>query len=656
MTRVFTSKKLLTNISNYLTINELLRFSLIDKSTYFSKLNPISNPLINSLYRFQVIRKLYLNGLDDYFDTEKEKEIIDDYNITQNDWRKIYIEIMHHFSNFHHENKKDYLKAIYGRFKDHLYLPFIRKSNIVLENKESSFHQLYFYDFNRNNAIISNHFDKYLDLKNNGFIGKDSDNFIIRKKLFFENEFLNFDELAKNVQENNNYIEILERIINYDYKAIDYLYLEKNIIGFNNVVLDFILWLNHTVILFSKFLHSQINIYCYDSKIGSENELIKMYTRTHDNFVNFSLSINEHFNNLNIIINYLYRFTKDKTKSYYQFSLYKMLFNIMKKEIYDKIKPYLVPQFKILVEQYCQELFENVSNERKQSFDSGTKPDSNDSFEEDDDLEMVDCDSSFNEENKEISKKHLLNFFMKCITDLSINEKNALAINHSNIKMDDNYLMYENILINSFVGGINYFIINEKKPIDNIFEVVKNLLSIKDEYYKSVNLGNYNGFNFIRRTKKSIFKKIEECLEKNLYHILKKDYCEFIENNNHDKEVKNAKIKKINRFINQNMKEIVDELDQEEKRKLEKLQEEEIDKIKNEFTFIVNSNKYASNIVNIKELIDIYFNNVALDYVVLLKEILYSVYAEKKLYSELDNKIICLLKNNNSINSNSIVI
>ena len=54
----------------------------------------------------------------------------------------------------------------------------------------------------------------------------------------------------------------------------------------------------------------------------------------------------------------------------------------MKKEIYDKIKPYLVPQFKILVEQYCQELFENVSNERKQSFDSGTKPDSNDSFED----------------------------------------------------------------------------------------------------------------------------------------------------------------------------------------------------------------------------------------------------------------------------------
>ena len=44
-------------------------------------------------------------------------------------------------------------------------------------------------------------------------------------------------------------------------------------------------------------------------------------------------------------------------------------------------------------------------NERKKSFDSRAKLDNNDNYEEDDFLEMVDCDLSFNEEKKEIAIK-----------------------------------------------------------------------------------------------------------------------------------------------------------------------------------------------------------------------------------------------------------
>ena len=657
MSSMFTNEKILSNVSGYLLMNDLLFFSPVNKSIHYTKLNPISNPLINSFYCFHAIRKLYISELDDYVDTKKEKEIIDDYNITKNNWKKIFSEIMHHLSNFPYNDKKDCAIAVYRRFKDHIYLPFIRKANLTLENKESSLHQLYFYDFNKNNAFMANHFDKYLDIKNSGFIVKDPDDFIIRKNLFFENDLLSFNELVRNVQENNYYKEILEKIINYDYIAIDDLYCKNDMKRTNVVVLNFILWLNHCAILFSRFLFSKINIYCYDNKIGGDNELIKEYVRTHDNFVNFSLSINEHFNNLNIIINYLYRFIKDKTKRYYQFSLYKMFFNIMKKEIYDKIKPYLGPAFKILVEQYCQELFENVSNERKQSFDSGTKPGSNESSEEDD-LEMVDCDSSFNEESKEISKKELINFFMKCITDLSIDEKNSLAINHSNMKMDENYIIYENILINSFVEGVESFIVKEKKPMDEMFVTVKSLLSINDEYYKNVNLGNYNGFNFIRRTKKLIFNNIQKCLEKNLHQNLREDFFEFIKinNNNNDKKGKYINNKKINYVINKNIKEKIDELEREEKIKLEKIQEEEINKIKNEFTEIINSNKISYNIINYKECINTYFDNVALDNILLLKELICSAYFEKKLYSEFDDKIIYLLKGNNYVDNRSVII
>ena len=272
------------------------------------------------------------------------------------------------------------------------------------------------------------------------------------------------------------------------------VYNENNMIGVNNSVMDFILWLNHSAILFSRLLYSQMIIYC-DNKNG--NELIIQFVKNHENFVNFSLSINEQFNNLNVIINYLYRFIKDKTKKYCGFSLYKLFFNIMKKEIYDKLMTHLELKFKILVELYCKELFAIDNNERKLSFESRTKQDSNDSDEENDDFEMNECDLSLNEENKELTKKDIIDNFMKCVTDLSIDEKNALCINHSNLKMNENYIKYENILINSFVKEIDICLTKEKFLVEQIFEIVKNLFSIRIECSKRINSLNDNSFKFI---------------------------------------------------------------------------------------------------------------------------------------------------------------
>ena len=60
MTSPLESENIITNISTYLPPNDLFLFSAINKSTYDSKLNPINNPLINSLYRSHVISKIYL--------------------------------------------------------------------------------------------------------------------------------------------------------------------------------------------------------------------------------------------------------------------------------------------------------------------------------------------------------------------------------------------------------------------------------------------------------------------------------------------------------------------------------------------------------------------------------------------------------------------
>ena len=646
MTSVLGNENIITIISKFLPSNDLFSLSAIDKETYNTKLNPKKNPLVNSLYRSYVLEKVYFSEFSEEEEIIKEKEIIDDYNITQNNWKNIYIEIMRNLSNFHYEDKKNIKKDVYNRFCYHTYLPFIRKENIILENKESSLHQYYCYDFHKNNRIITNHYDKFLDLNNNCFIVNDKDNFILRQNLFFENELLNFNEILINLKANNTNIEILEKIINLDYKSLDDFYCKNNMREINNVILDFIIWLNHSVILFSKLLYSKIKIYFDDIKKG--NELIKEYIEIHNNFINFSLSINEQYKNINIIINYLYRFIKDKTQKYFQFSLHKMIFNIMKNELYDKIKPYLEQPFKLIVAQYCQEIFslEN-KNERRPSFDTGIKceEENNNSFNENDDLEMVDCDcdSSFELDKKEMSLKDIINYFMKCMTDLSINEINANFINHSNIKMDENYINYENILINSFVDEIDNCLRKENNSTLDLFIIVKNILSICDENNRRINLEKYNGFNFIRRTKKLIYKKVKKYLKKKICQNINDEFNKIIlgnsnSDNNKGKNNENAK------NINQSMREMIAELDNEEKKQLDIKIEKKITKIKNDLTSLANSNNNFCNIVNIAQIINNYIENVALENIVTLKFILTCFFIEKKLYIETDNKIVAILK------------
>ena len=71
-----------------------------------------------------------------------------------------------------------------------------------------------------------------------------------------------------------------------------------------NEVINFLLWLNCTVVNFAKFLFSHISIYEI-SKNDNNNKLISEFDIIHNEFINFSLLIKEHFNNINIIINYL---------------------------------------------------------------------------------------------------------------------------------------------------------------------------------------------------------------------------------------------------------------------------------------------------------------------------------------------------------------
>ena len=627
MKSIFQVENIATNVSNFLQLKGLLFLSSVNKELYYTKLNPVHNSIVNTHYRDLVFKEIYFNDLDDEEKAKNKDEFLDDYKITNNNWKQIFIDLNHLYYDYDFIVKKNYSKDVFYRFKLHIYLPFVRKSNKILENKESSLHQYYCYDFNDNKRIYT-YYDKYLDLENNGFKGQNSKNFLFRKNLTFENEFLGINELIHNVQGNNEFKLLVERIINYDYVSIDKQYYNNKT---NNEVFDFIIWLNHSAILFSKFLYSFINIHCYEPK--NKNELIIEYTKAQNDFVNFSLSINEFFSNINIIINYLYRFIKDKTKSYNDFSIYKMFFNIMKKELYDKLQKNLILDFKNLVEQYCKELLDFVDNKRTSSFVSNAKTDCGDDFAEDEELDLIIDELPLeNEENKEMTKIEIINNFMACITDLSIDERNALCINHSNIKMDDNYQIYEKILIEVFVNEINNCINKEKKPIENIYSIFANILSIKHQD----DIKENKGFNFINRTKKLLFDA------RNIFRIIESEFLVYFQNintNNKQNTIENIKI--IN---NENLKKLIDELNKEEKLKIDNTYNDLLNKMKNEFETKTNINcKSNNNIINSKEAIDNYFETKN-DNFILLKTILCNYYLEDKLYADINSRIKYLLK------------
>ena len=644
MNKSLKTVNIITNISKFLTFNEIIFFSMINKNTYTLLLNPIHNANINSFYREFAYKKFYLNELsEDDEETEKKEEIIlDYYELTKNNWKLIYQNLLNNYYNYPNQ---DIVKLIYKSFKIHLYLPGLRKSNKYLEFKFSSLHQLVSYDISLCNNIIYNHYNKYLN-ENGFFIEKTKTNdFMLKKTLHFENEFLKFNQQLNNFRNDLNLIQFLEKLSNYDYDYLDNIYINNNV-NHNNIIFIFILWLNHTIIIFAKFIYRFVNIYTFsNNNQNNENKLLKQFINKHNDFVNFSLLINERLNNINLIINYLKKFiliknndnnTNNDKKLFNYFSIYKLCINIMKKEFYDKLKNKIKTNFEIITNKYINDLFENSNNENN---DSKTKEDSN-SFEEyENNLEDENFDCSLLDENNELSNKEIVEKIMLCITDLGINEYNSNLINHSKLIMNEDYKEYENILINAFRNKINKYF-EEEKNIKELFIIIKKAISSKNEDIDNISKDNEISLNIIKRSKKIIFFAIMDSLKENIIKKIKEDILKYIQKCN--QTIINNKNKNI--LIGKNII-----LSDEEKNKLNEAQKiiilnlynNELDKIKKD---LIKSKK----VKNMSVLINNYFDYSKCYFVSVLKEILSYFYMEVEYFSKMDNKIVNIISKGNN--------
>ena len=126
-------------IFEYLSLKDIMIFSFTNKYNY--NLVHSNNVYVNYLWKQQCFKTFY--PISFYFNqtnsTNSEKMI----------WRTIFIEMSNNKKLLNDEKYERASDLVYDAIKTHLYVPHLRKINHVLENSFNSAHQIFFYDYIR---------------------------------------------------------------------------------------------------------------------------------------------------------------------------------------------------------------------------------------------------------------------------------------------------------------------------------------------------------------------------------------------------------------------------------------------------------------------------------------------------------------------------
>ena len=668
---------LLNIIARYIKYKDIFNFSLTNKSIHYL-FNEENNPYINSLFRDLVFNKYYnIKNIRQFYN---ENIMDDDYKISKRNWKNIFKNL---FINSQIFLDNEISELIYNSFKIHYYLTYQRKENAILEYENSTLHQLMCYDLKKKVLIEKNYYDKFF--KKNNLNGENS-NFKIkplRKELVFEEELANFQLELSSYKENKN---ILKMVLDYAYEDLDKLYYSNFSFDIDldrdkdkkenkndskskrkfNLIYYFLIWLNHTFILFTNLLYNFV-IQFKDS--GSAKQIISSYSKTHSNLINFGLLINEKLNNVNIIINYI-REEKEFSEIEHpkKFSIYEMLLNLMQKNFYEKLKPILKENLEKMIKNFIEDKFQkkkiNVSFDSNYIETSNSEIINDENNVDDDNYDLylndsgeegfsLEEDNELNDEDTNMTDQEVIEQYFNLILDFSINGENSPYINHSKIILNQTYIENENSMINIFLDNLRKkFIIDEEKEYLNekyLFEEevesLNDLFSLLKKYGKSDSNKNGN-INLINRTKLNIFKNSESMVF---------NYLEQINNKRFIIALKNEE--KGNKVANENKKNTLNNISVNDFNLNDKKYYNKTENI----LFINKLNDLKNNLINcnlnmteirrdkIEELADRYINNNENKLIMITKDIMYLYFNQYNLFSHQDNKILDeLFKNKNN--------
>ena len=523
---------------------------------------------------------------------------------------------------------------------------------------------------------------------------------ILREGLYFENELKDFRTVFDKFINNIEYKNIIFNAVKYNYEILDYIYENDYYNKFNNNIIKLILWITHSFILYSKYIYKYISSFNDDT---DEKTILMEFFHKHNEIINCALLLNSNFENINIIINQFIihysdknnkdifcssqtslkdnnefsssnknislsglsalfpeskNFTLDsKSNSTYNnedfvfnikdsFSFYKLFLNIIKKNIYDKLSTILNKKFIILINKYYKNLFENFQikdnkndNKKKTFWEENHYDNQSIDMEDDDDLD-IDEDLEEDSIEKEPSEKEIIEGFINCIVDFTINERNSNGINHTELKITKEYENFENIIIENFKNYLQYYM-NEDKPNSYLFEIIEKISRCDANQCNNL-IRNRDSLMLIRRTKKRLMQNAFKLLLSKSLKDFGNSFLSHIKiNNNNEKYISltDTEIKNNNEYK-------CDLRDLSTKKRM-KVTESVMNEI-NSLKFLLKEENIKAfdekfKIREIENLIDLFFNCDGIQEVLLVKKMIWFYYRELGFYEEKNEKIVKIL-------------
>ena len=637
----------------------------------------------NSVYIHLINTIFLMTTIHQFFDMEKslynskiKKNLLGKNPKFSYDWKTLFIKLRKAFKRYNDDKIK---KRVLDFFKVHIYLPDIRKEIFMLEFECSSIHQTYNYDIITRLVYTYNYYSKYTTynyiLSQSKEVGQIK---ILREKLFFEDHLIKFYELFREYINNDEAKTFVNNnVCLYDFENLNNIYnnnfnsdlLQNNINNINiRNIFNFILWINHIFILYNELSYEYINGL---SNYVDDDEFITEYLAKKNDLLNCGLLLTNHFENINIIINFLsiYQFiyedykkkhsispigetiiqiSQEDQKEYYNkivFSPKFTLYNLFTKIIEDKFTSKLniiSDKFKKIIKEYFIELFtikeenENKNKQKKNKMDIDEDDDDeyiNAIKEEYDDLDDLD-DISLDDKP---SKKELVENIMNSMVDRWINGYNSNGIMHTYFKMNDKYINnYENVIIDIFEQVIIDSVNIHKMSLDQCFVIVEKVT--RCEGNSKTLFMNKESLCVIRRTKMRLMRHGYTIIYKFLILALEKDFLSRIIYDDKTNKIKlylNSSEKIKSQDYNLNM----DALSEEGEKNVEQNIKEEKEMIINDLIEKAKLNE------NERSLAEEYIKTLKIDYVLLLKKVLLNYYKQMEIYKERNEKVEYFIKN-----------
>ena len=491
---------------------------------------------------------------------------------------------------------------------------------------------------------------------------------ILREGLFFEDELKDFRNTYEIFINNNKFREIIDNVIKYNY---EFLYNEynNNYYYYNNEIIKLLLWINNLFILYSNFNYEYINSF---SQEINEKTILNEFVHKHNEIISCALLFNYNFGNINIIMNQIIRFndifkdinkydiflsshslcdsnsTTDSSSSPSEnienkfienYSLYKLFIQIIKKFFYDKLflseknegqnKINLLDKFKILIDNFFKDLFENFNEKYKNKNKNDDVCDYDNMIIEDENEMDMSIDEDMIE--KEPTEKETIENIMNVTLDYVINEKTANGINHTELKIPKIYENMEDILKNGFNNALIESM-KKNKPNTYYFEIIETMT--KSNCNEHCLIRHSDSLILINKTKKKLMETTFHTLIKKVLKDLQKCFIA------HIKIEKNEKRIVLNNNEIQNCVEYkcdLSDLSSKQKMKVTEAVEEEIKNLK---TFLLDKNiKLFEEKIETEKLINDFIEEDRIEDVLLVKKMIWFYHRELQIYKYKNEKI-----------------